>query len=704
MDSFDQLDNLGPEDYLAEAMERLEAGEPLDAILSSYPADVRGELRDMLEVIDVIKYVASTPPPPVPASRRLAAKAQFLAVAAELRAQSPTPASINSSNHVAHPGHSLSPQDVVLAEVGQPIVEHHPGKPQQAGTDGAGKVARPDFWANLTQSINTGISSLFGFSSMRLAPIATLVVVMLLGSISVFNVAWSIPGDLTYPIKEWSRRVGLQLVPESEREAIREAQDKVRAQEVAQAIEKADRNSIVITETVTEIYHGEKNGSGLLTFGSVVVMPRYQPDANANTEFLPMAVEGQLVPGAEVELTYQIMPGQQGQSGIVQGISVQVLAAPAPMVAAPTNTAAPTATELPPPTVCRVSPPGGWVQYIVSANDTLGAIAVRSGVSTRYLAQVNCLVSANSIQTGMAIFVPETQAPAVAPTSTPADALASPALETPIITPTALTTVTVVGPGAGESTVVPTSTVVVTSTPLPDVSATLTSPVASTPVSGTQPAVTPTQIATATVEPPTGPTPTEDAPSTEPGGGEEMPTAATEVPPETPTPVESPPPESPTAEIPPETSTASPGEATIAPTAASPETATSEPTVPVREQTPITENGGGGVVAPGDTPVDGNSGQTATPEITPDNMTPVVITQSPTSTPTEVATIAPPPTQPVENPAPTQAPTTAPSATSAPANPILPPTNTPLPPAPTPIPPPPTPVPTVEQPPADSGG
>ncbi|MEZ4711114.1 MAG: LysM peptidoglycan-binding domain-containing protein [Caldilineaceae bacterium] len=694
MDSFDQLDNLGPEDYLAEAIERLDAGEPLDAILSSYPADVRGELQDMLEVVDAVQYVASTPPPPVPAARRLAAKEEFLAAAAERRAQSHTPASENSSNHAVNPARGLFPQEEALAGIAQHNVEHYSGKSQLTGTDGTGKVARPGFGVNFIQDIRDVFQGLFGAGSMRLAPIAALVVVMLLGAISVFNVAWSIPGDLTYPIKEWSRRVGLQLVPEGEREAIREAQDKVRAQELAQAIEKADRNSVVITETVTEIYHGQKNGSDLLTFGSVVVMPRYQPDANANTEFLPMSIVGELVPGAEVELTYQIMPGQQDQKGIVQGIAVQVMAPPSLLVASPTNTSAPTATEPPPPTICRVSPPSGWVQYVVNANDTLGALAVRSGVSTRYLAQVNCLVSANSIQTGMAIFVPDGQASTIIATNTSADMSASPLLATPTITTTAPTSVTTVGPG--EATSAPTNTVVVTSTALPDVTATVTSPMTSTPTSGTQPTVAPTQVATATVEPPVEASPTEDAPSTEPGGEEETPTPTTEAPP----------PESPTAEAPPETPpgeivptetpTSALGEATTEPTAAAPDTATPEPTTPVREQTPITENGGGGTVAPSDTPVDGNSGETATPEITPDNATPVVITQSPTSTPTEAATVAPPATQ---------VPTEAPTAAAEPANPILPPTNTPVPP--TPIPPtpvPPTPVPPAEQPPAESGG
>ena len=210
---------------------------------------------------------------------------------------------------------------------------------------------------------------------MRLAPLAVLVAIMLLGSASVFTVAWSIPGDLTYPIKEWSRRVGLRLVTESEREAIREAQDKARAQELAQAFEKADRNSVIITETVTEIYQGHQTGNDLLNFGAATVMPRYQPDANANTEFLPMQIVGELLPGAEVELTYQIMPGQQSQTGIVQGISVRVIAPPptptplpTPTMPPPTHTTAPTATSPPrlPANSVVLNPPAGWVPYVMA--------------------------------------------------------------------------------------------------------------------------------------------------------------------------------------------------------------------------------------------------------------------------------------------------------------------------------------------------
>lgn len=731
MDSFDQLNNLGPEDYLAEAIDRLSAGEPLDAILSSYPAEVRDAISEMLEVIDTVQQFVSSSPPPVPAQRRMAAKDAFLAAAAEMRAQSQSSdlqsLAEHSNNHFDERG------DIAEATLG--VVS---GSLHEISDARVGPLTKPDkapssFIGRLVEDIRAGVQNLFGPSALRLAPLAALVIIMLFGSASVFTVAWSIPGDLTYPIKEWSRRLGLQLVPESEREAIREAQDKVRAAELAQAIEKADRNSIVITETVTEIFHGQREGTDLLAFGSVVVMPRYQPDANANTEFLPMEIAGDLVPGAEVQLTYQIIPGQQGQSAIVQGIAVQVVAPPAapvpPQAPPATNTSVPTITDPPPPaaTSCQVSRPQGWVPYVVSVNDTLGAIAIRSGVSTRYLMDVNCLGSADSIGSGLTIFVPNVQSPVVPPTSvpssTPTGAAGGTITDAPAITATVVPTVTAEGPGESGEVVVPTNTVAVSSTPLADVTAIITvTPVteaptsaAATPVSGTLPTVQPTQVATSTLEPP--------------GAAE---TAVTAVPPPSD----------------PEGAEGTPGSeaATPLPDAATPEpeaTVTAEVNTPetqstVQDATPVEpESPGGDNGAPTvDTePENGANGEAnATPAITP-NVTPLVITQSPTSTPTESATVPPaaddaangggaelPATQ-----APVDAPTVAaPTAEAESADPTAVPTNTPAPPTLTPVPPtpvpptpvpptpvpptpvpptpvPPTAVPPVEQPPAESG-
>ncbi|MBV7327556.1 LysM peptidoglycan-binding domain-containing protein [Chloroflexi bacterium TSY] len=466
---------------LAEALERQANGEGLEQILSSYPTDIQNELKRLLSITDSTRLVVAEPTPVPPIPRRASARDRFLARAADFRAEmSPVEASVDNSA-VATPQQSQT-----IDTTDKPITPVR-SSGREFGRAIRESLPEPSSWSLFIESIRNALFHPTG----RLARVAmTILLLMLFSTASAFTVAWaSIPGDLAYPLKEWSRRVGLELVPDAERRSVMRAQDEARAEEVrlAQersnrlAQERSDRNEAVIVATMTGMFHGYRN-SELLVVGSTVVLPRYQPDANEDGVFTQMTIEGLLTEGAEVELTYRIMPGQ---AGFVQGESLRVLVAPTatpePLVVA-TSTATFTSTPR-----CTASIPSGWKGYRVQQGDNLSAIAARFGVSTARLAQVNCIAVPNQIRTGSVFFVPAgsletaTFAPTnVMPTSTAVVVIETPTLtatitEAPIETWTDIPTLT--------PTLIPTSTVEIT----PEVPLTIT-------VIVTPPTVTPTSV------------------------------------------------------------------------------------------------------------------------------------------------------------------------------------------------------------------
>ena len=117
----------------------------------------------------------------------------------------------------------------------------------------------------------------------------------------------------------------------------------------------------------------------------------------------------------------------------------------------PTSTWTPsvTPTETPPPTDTRVytptvtsppaqsptprpsatlqptvpgtcAPPPGWQPYVIRSGDNLFRLALRAGLSTAELQQVNCISNAASITTGQVIYMPPTFFAGDATSSTPA--------------------------------------------------------------------------------------------------------------------------------------------------------------------------------------------------------------------------------------------------------------------------------------------
>lgn len=243
-----------------------------------------------------------------------------------------------------------------------------------------------------------GLQDLFGSPALRLAPLILVLALVLLSTTTVVSLAQTaVPGDLTYTLKQWIRKQELELAPPGQRDLVRQEQERELAEDVAKAAIRADANSAIIQAEDTQIYYG-RNGR-LLKIGGLTVMDQYQPDANVEV-FKEMTVEGDLQPGAQVDLTYQILPGQ---SDMVQGIALTVVAPP--NEAEVIEVDLPANEQLPEAGACSVSRPEGWVPYTVKGGDNLTFLANRGGTTVSKIAEVNCLES-EVIVIGAELYVP----------------------------------------------------------------------------------------------------------------------------------------------------------------------------------------------------------------------------------------------------------------------------------------------------------
>ncbi len=352
-----------PEDRFAEAVTRLEAGESIPAILASYPAAQRDELAAMLAIVQTARATRRMPVPRPSAARRAAAKQTFMATAAALRAE----------QMAAAPAPAATRRPTTLRSI-----ERRTAPPQ-----------------SLTERFAARWQSIFNVRTLRLAPIIVTLALVLFSTGTLVTMAQTaVPGDLAYTLKQWIRKQELVLAPASQRDLVRQAQERELAADVAKAATRADANSAVIQAEDTQLYYS-RNGR-ILKIGGLSVMDRYQPDANVEV-FKEMTIEGDLQPGAQVQLTYQIMPGQ---SATVQGIALSVVAPPNPElleVAVPADTPAAAA--------CSVTQPEGWAPYEVAAGDNLTFIANRGGTTVGKIMEVNCLES-EVIVIGTRLYVP----------------------------------------------------------------------------------------------------------------------------------------------------------------------------------------------------------------------------------------------------------------------------------------------------------
>ena len=443
------------DEIFAQALERMEAGEPLEGIIATAPAALHAELRDLLTVVAATHPLQKAELPRRDPARRAANRQAFLQAAATLRAEVETQSPV-VTNAVAAVPPVVTPATKAVTPTAAPA-----GRAKTA-------VAAPTWldqlragWQNLTGSL--------AFSPMQLAP---LVIMLTAISLSTFGFATaaqaSVPGDIIYGAKQWLRQQELNLAAEEDRPDIVKKQEEETAKEIAAAQERATEP---IQETETLFFRGWEEGNLLL--GSLVVKPAYQlnpPDAAT----APMTMDATPTDGQQVILVYQIVPTQNitdtlGRQ-VVQGISLTVIE---DSIVVPTVT----------PTPCTRAVPDGWQPLVIRTGDTINAISIRTGADEPVLTQVNCLANPNLIYPGMLFFAP------VPATATP----------TPSPLPSLAATLTAV------STTVSTEVVTPTQTVEPDATATLTTTIGLTPTVGISATatLTPTAAVTETAATPT---------------------------------------------------------------------------------------------------------------------------------------------------------------------------------------------------------
>ena len=186
-----------------------ESGEMLDSILATYPAKYSNELRELLDVVVSFKPLAEEIVPPPMTARRVSAKQDFLALAREMREEEV--AQISGSNSAARLNTgSLDNQGVSNSDLGTSTSINpnssssgvsiiRPTKPN---------TAPQESWL---QRLGAAFDSIFHVPAQRLAPIAALLLIGIMSLASFYTVAWSVPGDLAYPFKEWARQVEVDL-------------------------------------------------------------------------------------------------------------------------------------------------------------------------------------------------------------------------------------------------------------------------------------------------------------------------------------------------------------------------------------------------------------------------------------------------------------------------------------------------------------
>lgn len=515
MDSEHSMPNLSPEEIFAEAVIRVEAGEPIESVLLSYPVQYHTELRDLLQIIEVATAIQHAPVPMPPMAQRSARRRAFMQAAADLKAAQA------ETTPLARPA--------VASGV-------NAGQPTRQAVPVSGLLPQ---LSNLWSALQAAFSP----RMMRLAPLIVVLALVWLSMFSLVSFAQdAIPGDLTYPVKQWMRYQELNLTPPEQRPQIlaeiehelREDIRKAAQQAAERSTGNPDLNQAVVRATSTLIFHSDEGPYYVI--GGLQVLKRYQKDANNNQDFYSMTIQGDLTPGSQVVLEYQILPVQGGT--FVQGIALRVLESrpivPTATLAAtltPTNTPLPVTTPTDLPTVaapCVINAPSGWVPYAIQPGEDLAAIAARTNTTVDSLAQVNCLTGDGKQSSSVFLAPPVVELPTAVATveatieaTVEATTVATVTAGAPI-TPTVAETPTTDGAVTEE----PTATIE-TDTPTPDVTntpeatavPTVTPTVApeeptATPIETLLPSPTATPEASATTEPTAEPSATSEAPAT----------------------------------------------------------------------------------------------------------------------------------------------------------------------------------------------
>lgn len=453
-----------PEDIFAKAIERVEAGEAIEAVLATAPEAMRAELREVLLLITATHHLQRAPVPQPPTPRRADRKRAFLEAAAQIKAETALdspPAAVPAA--APKPRHTKSP--VTKA----PLVE-----------------ALSNFWRDLQAS--------FAAPNLRLAPLLILIVAVYLGAFGFKEVAQAAKlGDLAYPVKQWIDYQELSLSSEEVRPAVygdietRISTDVSAAQTALGAAAEASGHKVALITTESFLVVKGIEGDYLLV-GPLRVLMKYQPDPNVNV-YIPMVTPGIPGIGSQVELTFQIISDDNQRSAQPLAVQGRALTVITEGQLAFDNSKV--TTPVPPaPTPCQVTNPGGWEPYPVQSGDSLATIAEQTGATVAELIQANCLEGAGAtITNNTVVFL----APKPQPTTTPTSA--EPPL---VITLTVYSTKTLTPSIEVTATVAPTDTMVMTPTPAITGTVTVTgTPEATTTISATL-APTPTVVETIT--------------------------------------------------------------------------------------------------------------------------------------------------------------------------------------------------------------
>lgn len=454
------------QELFSQAAERMAAGEPLEEIFASIPNEYFDELSDMLAVVEATLQLREAPVPQPSAVRRAQQRMAFQALAAEKRAE---------QAGAGQAGHSPVPAR---------------GRREELAT----------MWEQ--------VQALFTVRRLRLAPLLVLLLAIYLGASTLVAAAEeALPGDLTYPVKQWIRSQQVWLAPDTMRAQRVQELEQEAAEDVAKAAARADLNDLAVSATTYGTI--QKIDHIRYKVGDLWVAPHYAPDANSRSS-TPMQIHGEPEVGSFVRLDYQILPGQTnaGSEAMVLGISMTVIAPP------PTAEPRPAVENDPsPPTVtptataaCTERRPLHWQRHQVQPSETLENLAVRRGTSVERILEVNCVPN-DAVIAGDIIYLPPMRS---TPTATPP---AGGGIELP---PSATPLATDAG-GGQEPTVAPTlaPTVEPTATPEEATSTVTPAPGTSEPDAGatstTEPAATPTGTPSATEPSAT------DTPTVEPG-------------------------------------------------------------------------------------------------------------------------------------------------------------------------------------------
>ncbi|MCE7982678.1 MAG: LysM peptidoglycan-binding domain-containing protein [Caldilinea sp. CFX5] len=472
----ESLSNVNPEDIFAKAIERVEAGETVEAVLATAPEPLRAELREVLLLVSATHHLQRAPVPQPPAPRRTERKRAFLEAAATMKAASALP-----STPVTTPVPAPTP------------------KPHTVKTKAPWWAALADFWHDLQAS--------FTAPNLRLAPLLTLIAVVYLAAFG-FNRAASAAtiGEPAYVVKQWMRDQKFNLSSEAQRpyvyvENVRELITDLAA--TTANLQNTIATAAKVAPKSTERIVFDGFAGDYLISGELRILMRYQPDLNTET-YVDMAMPVTPGVGQFIEVTFQVVPSNDPNSGtpfILQGISAVVPDVQPAMAPTPEATTTPTAMP------CQPYLPDGWIPYGVRAGDTLSAIAARTGTTVAQLQQANCLLDADVIPAGKSI-----NAPKPPPTNTPTASVPTLAATLTAISPTVLTPSVGITPTA---TIVPSATATlavtppaITATVAPTVTTVITDPVNQTPTAVQTPPPPITVTLTATGEPTTDGTPT----------------------------------------------------------------------------------------------------------------------------------------------------------------------------------------------------